>query len=349
MKAVHCADPLRNQSMRAIGEDEAGEAEEVRTVSEEDFAATGPSQRTTSPCTIADDDAVTVAVEDDDGGSVDHDDHDDHDSSSSGSSPASFPRATGFSTLSSPPSAPPPKVKINPHLGGANGSGAGGGVGGGVAVQNGSFDEVYLDGSAFCLKVFALNRQGRQLVNSFSLVRAGRTDANIRTLQQQQQGQPQQGSGSAGGGGGGGGGRHFEATPVFLLRGGDQLRSRSAVEVLSLDVTAEALDEELEARLLELGRPLPSEVIIIRERHNIIIIIIIFHYSFIIAIMIVTKFLVIITVIVASHAILQGCDLRANVVGAKASPDRRRRRVNASVSSSYQQNHQLVLSILRFA
>jgi hypothetical protein len=116
-----------------------------------------------------------------------------------------------------------------------------------------------------------------------------------------------------------------------------------------LDVTAEALDEELEARLLELGRPLPSEVIIIRERHIIIIIIIIFHYSFIIAIMIVTNFLVIITVIVASHAILQGCDLRANVVGAKASPDRRRRRVNASVSSSYQQNHQLVLSILRFA
>ena len=218
-------------------------------------------------------------------------------------------------------------------------------------MRNGSFDEVYLDGSAFCLKVFALNRQGRQLVNSFSLVRAGRTDANIRTLQQQQQGQPQQGSGSAGGGGSGGGGRHFEATPVFLLRGGDQLRSRSAVEVLSLDVTAEALDEELEARLLELGRPLPSEVIIIRERHIIIIIIIIiiFHYSFIIAIMIVTKLFVIITVIVASHAILQGCDLRANVVGAKASPDRRRRRVNASVSSSYQQNHQLVLSILRFA
>ena len=157
------------------------------------------------------------------------------------------------------------------------------------------------------------------------------------------------GGGSAGGGGSGGGGRHFEATPVFLLRGGDQLRSRSAVEVLSLDVTAEALDEELEARLLELGRPLPSEVIIIRERHIIIIIIIIFHYSFIIAIMIVTNFLIIITVIVASHAILQGCDLRANVVGAKASPDRRRRRVNASVSSSYQQNHQLVLSILRFA
>lgn len=98
-----------------------------------------------------------------------------------------------------------------------------------VLTAMGSFDRGSFEASDFVLKVFALNRQGRQLVNSFSLVHRN---------------------------------KRFQCTPIFELPAGEQLRSRSddKSHVLSLDMTAEGLDEEIEARLLEIGRPLPCEV-----------------------------------------------------------------------------------------
>ena len=100
-----------------------------------------------------------------------------------------------------------------------------------VITSMGSFEYGNFEASDFVLKVYALNRQGRQLVNSFSLVPRMNT-------------------------------KRFLATPIFELPAGEQLRSRSGHEshVLGLDMTAEGLDEEIEARLLEIGRPLPCEV-----------------------------------------------------------------------------------------
>ena len=91
-------------------------------------------------------------------------------------------------------------------------------------LENGALDEC-----GFTLKIFALNRQGAKLLDSFQL--------SWNSLRAE-----------------------AETTPLFEMKIGEHMQSRDIHEVVDLELTAEELDAELETKLLQLGRPLPCEV-----------------------------------------------------------------------------------------